>query len=827
MKIFDTSALDEKMMPLLSSQEAAWIYNGLDVCVTAEVFNELSAQLDEEPDNVKATYKTALAKMAPILEMSMRGTYINEEARQSTIRELENDLRLLDAKFQRIMVAVFGGELNWRSPTQLKNLFYGMLQLKEVKKRNAQGVFAATVNREALEYFDIYLYARPLARFILAMRDLHKQLSFLKTEIDKDQRIRTTYNIAGTNTGRLASSMSEFGTGCVRPTAEALTPNGWRPIRSLCDGELIAQWDDGEISFVPATFHWFEAKNLLQLKTEQIRLAVTGGHRVLWRGYGDDEYRTEPALKASERSRLLIPIGGTYVGGKLEVPAYLAMLLADFSLEGAVWRGAFKKERKIERFLSFGLPHSEIKGRSGYRRFSVHAHQDLPTSWGPWVLSLTPESAEALVEEAKHWDAHVRGNSFIFYTSRKEQAEWFQTLCHLTGRSTTVRTAVNSDEAYGNNSIIYSVNVKPKTEAQVLRKHWEVIEYEGRVGCPTVPSSFWLVREDGFISVTGNTNLQNVNRKLRFPFTADPEMYMVNVDLEQADGRNVGAICHNIFLEADERDIARILNLKSWQGPVGPEFASKFLDACESGDLHTSVCRMTWPELAWPDDPKDWKKFCDGLIAHGQDSYRQLAKKLGHGTNYYGTPRTMAKHAHVPTKIIEDFQDRYFGQFPVIKAWHNWTINEIATHGTLTTPFGRRRMFFGRGNDASTWRKAIAYVPQSMTGEQIDRGLLQIWRRFREVQLLNQVHDSILFQLPFRRHAELIPEVLETMKVTIELRGGRPFTVPLEAAGGWNWGYFDETNNKYGLKKWKGKEDRERPSPKSRLRDYLKTGQTS
>jgi len=535
MKVFDTSSLDEKTMLSLPYQEAAWIYNGLDVCVTAEVYNVLIKQLETEPENVRRTYNTALSKLAPIMEMSLRGTLIDEEARQVTITSLEQDLNELDKKFQRIMQEVFGAPMNWRSPVQLKNLFYGILGLKEVKKRNSQGVFAATVNREALEYFDIYLYARPLARFILAMRDIHKQLGFLKTEIDKDQRIRTTYNIAGTNTGRLASSMSEFGTG---------------------------------------------------------------------------------------------------------------------------------------------------------------------------------------------------------------------------------------------------------------------------------------------------TNLQNVNRKLRYPFTADPGMYMVNVDLEQADGRNVGAICHTLFADYDSKQIARLLELDRWNGPEGTDFASAFLNACESGDLHTSVCRMTWPELLWPEDQKKWKKFCDGLIAHGQDSYRQLAKKLGHGTNYYGTPRTMAKHAHVPTKIIEDFQSRYFAQFPAIKAWHNYTINEIQAHGTLTTLFGRRRMFFGRGNDASTWRKAIAYCPQSMTGEQIDRGLLQIWRKFPQVQLLNQVHDSILFQLPFREAEHLVPEILKTMQVTIELKGGRPFTVPLDAAGGWNWGYADD-NNKYGLKKWTGKEDRDRPSPKRRLRDYLASGQTS
>ena len=206
----------------------------------------------------------------------------------------------------------------------------------------------------------------------------------------------------------------------------------------------------------------------------------------------------------------------------------------------------------------------------------------------------------------------------------------------------------------------------------------------------------------------------------------------------------------------------------------------------------------------------------------------------------------MAKHAHVPTKIIEDFQSRYFGQFPGIKAWHNWTIEEIKQHGTLTTPVGRRRMFFGRGNDASTWRKAIAYCPQSMTGEQIDRGLLQIWRKYPQVQLLNQVHDSILFQVPFREAEELIPRVLKTMQVTLELAGGRKFLVPLDAAGGWNWGYvqfWDKADfaegrcredqigkvrdNQYGLKKWTGKEDRERPSPKRRLQDYLRSGPTS
>jgi len=487
-----------------------------------------------------------MAKLAPILEMSMRGTYIDETSRQNSIKTLEKDLTALDAKFQRLMSEVFGHEMNWRSPVQLKNLFYGELGLKEVKKRNAKGVFAATTNREALEFLSgHYLYAKPFANMILALRDIHKQLGFLKTEIDRDQRIRTSYNTCGTNTGRLSSSMSDFGTG---------------------------------------------------------------------------------------------------------------------------------------------------------------------------------------------------------------------------------------------------------------------------------------------------TNLQNVNRKLREPFSADPHMYMVNVDLEQADGRNVGAICYQTFynftaeqiydLIGEDKRVAHLVKDKKWIGPVGEEFAASYLNACESGDLHTAVCRMTWPELEWPSDESEWKDFCDGIIAHGQDSYRQLAKKLGHGTNYYGTPRTMAKHAHVPTRIIEEFQTCYFGNFPCILAWQAYVIQQVKETGCVTTLFGRRRMFFGRGNDASTHRKAIAYAPQSMTGEQIDRGLLQVWRKFPQVQLLNQVHDSILFQVPYPQKEKLIPEVLETMKVELVLKGGRKFCVPLEAAGGWNWSKAHKTNQ-YGLKAWTGKETRNRPNPKRRIKDYIKPAQTS
>ena len=520
MRLFNTSGLDDAMMRSLSDDEASWIYNGLDCCVTFEVYERLMEELRASPQNVNSTYQFALEKQAPIMEMSMRGLRVDGAAKDKSIEELSARLRFLEGRFNQLCEVVMGGTVNWRSPTQLKQLFYSSLNIKEIKKRNTQGIWAATVNEEALNKLCLHYWAQPLAKLILAMRDCGKKIGFLQTELDPDGRIRSSLNIAGTNTGRLSSSMGDFGTG---------------------------------------------------------------------------------------------------------------------------------------------------------------------------------------------------------------------------------------------------------------------------------------------------TNMQNVDTALRFPFIADPRMIMINVDLEQADARNVGAIIHETFYESH-----------------GPAAAAKFLDACESGDLHTTVCRMAWTDLPWPEDRKGWRAVADGK-AYGDLSYRDMAKKLGHGTNYYGTPPTMARHTHLATKIISSFQDRYFAAFPLIKEWHEWTIRELRTTGILTTLYGRRRHFFGRGDDQSTWRKGIAYCPQSMTGHQIDSGLLNLWRNMPEAELLMQVHDSILFQVPLRQLDRLLPKAMELLKYPYELKGGREFYVPLEAQVGWNWGKQEVnkegnvTGNLYGMMKWKGEEKR-LPPPTMRLEDYLNGG---
>ena len=472
-----------------SETERLWIYNGLDCCVTLEVFEETFPQLD---NYTAGTYELSRALQAPVLEMNMRGVLIDEEERRRTVESYRCDSERLERNLYRIIEDGLGysnfqnsGRTKaWRSNSHVAALLYDVLKLPEVRKRNDRGEMARTVNRDALEKLQLHFIAQPVISHILALRDLGKKIEVLETRIDKDGRLRTSYNIAGTSTGRFSSSLNDFGTG---------------------------------------------------------------------------------------------------------------------------------------------------------------------------------------------------------------------------------------------------------------------------------------------------RNLQNLEERLRRVVIADPGMKFANVDLEQADSRNIGALCWNVFRDP------------------------RYLDACESGDLHTTVAKMSRPDMPWTNDRK-----LDRAIAeqpyYRHHGLRHMCKMLGHGTNYMGSPFEMSKQTKIDQQTIKDFQALYFQTFPGIPKLHQWIAEQLLEWGHLITPLGRKRWFFGRRDDKDTLKQAVAYMGQSMTADEMNYATINVWRQGR-VQLLLQGHDSLLMQYPEEAENEIVPQVLEAMRVPVELEGGRKFVVPVEVQVGWNWGKI-ASDNPAGLSKW-------------------------
>ena len=179
------------------------------------------------------------------------------------------------------------------------------------------------------------------------------------------------------------------------------------------------------------------------------------------------------------------------------------------------------------------------------------------------------------------------------------------------------------------------------------------------------------------------TNLQNVTNTMRRMFCADDGWYLVSPDLEQAESY-ITAGC--VWMATGDRT---------------------YLDAIKSGDLHTRVCMMAWPELGWQGtDPKHPfnRAIADRRYPDlGGLTYRDVAKRIGHGCV---TPdhEVLTKNGWVP---ISDQPDEIMGLdqkcYPVwqnVSAWNVHPFSGDLYHfegravDQLVTP--NHRMIFAR-----------------------------------------------------------------------------------------------------------------------------------
>lgn len=270
----------------------------------------------------------------------------------------------------------------------------------------------------------------------------------------------------------------------------------------------------------------------------------------------------------------------------------------------------------------------------------------------------------------------------------------------------------------------------------------------------------------------GGTNLQNITEELRRMFVADPGKKLAYIDLSQAESRALGFVCLCLFGD------------------------NSYLDACESGDLHTYTARLVWPDMGWTGDFLLDKALAEKNF-YRHFSFRDATKRLGHGKNYYGSDWTMSQRVKIPLPLVESFTSQYFTAFPEIPRYHKHVAKQLQLSGEITTPLSTGRIFFGRLNDDSTLREAIAYVPQHMVGVLLNLALWRVWYYLgREIDILGQVHDAILIQYPEEKEQEILQKVLPLMATTLE-HAGRKMTIPSDITTGWNWAkHYDEVKAK-------------------------------
>lgn len=813
MIVIDTQDLDEKA-DKLSDSEVYWTYCALDCCVTYDVKLAIEKQLDEV---ARETYQTSLDTVPVVLEMMLGGLKVDLQKRREVLAYYEKQLAKLESRWIRLCSEGLGipadrtkrtgGRqplpINPASPKDIQYLFHTVLQIPAKKKRKkGQDEASITTDREVLEGFRSYYFAEVFVNYILAMRDAAKSIGFLKTKLDDDNRIRCSFNVAGTKTGRLNSSFSDTGTG-----------TNLQNITGKLKNIFVA--DPGEI--------------LLDIDLEQGDSRGVGAIAWNWFVESHGEDWAGRYLDACESGDLHTTVT-RMAWSTLDWPADLDPKACKKIAEQLAYRD--KSYRDLSKALGHGCLTSDhqVLTREGWVPIS-----EQPAEIMQW------EEGRASFAQVSNWIAKPYSGELQIFEGNS-----------ISARMTHDHRVPYKSDTRSPGIKVYPAAAGPQAKMP-LGDGWvggtEVVPAKliAAFMCDGYQETNWMAFH--FHKQRKKDRLIQLCQEYGYEYRIHGDKIRVRGRLPKRPGPFQFAWTAECL-----RDF--VLELRHWDGHIGKTFVSLFSKDVEALEWYQTFGRILgvggflqkpttsgFGTMMWKLQQNNRRWASGSSVTHSKEPANNVmvycptvptgfffARRDGKifvtgNSNYLGQPATMAQHAKLPVSTIVDFQKSYFGAFQCITAWQKETIRQLTETRCLITPFGRRRWFWDDPNAQTTKNAAIAYSPQSTTGEFINRGAIRL-QRYRNhhnlpIRFLLQVHDSLVLSVKFRRLEELLPIILRELKVILPLKKGREFTIPHGVKVGWNYGPYDAHDNPYGLRKWTGHEDRTPPKQLSTFQAVL------
>ena len=169
-----------------------------------------------------------------------------------------------------------------------------------------------------------------------------------------------------------------------------------------------------------------------------------------------------------------------------------------------------------------------------------------------------------------------------------------------------------------------------------------------------------------------------------------------------------------------------------------------------------------------------------------------------HAANYRMAPKRLAVELGLKVSQAKSLLTRYFQLYPEIPLWHNTIKERIRTLGFLETPapFNRRRLFYTAWAEllntgaisTESWNSACSWIPQSAVADIVNWGLLRLKKQLGDTLWVHKHdHDSYLVSVPWNQAAEIIPQALATLRITMLIHN-RPLLMEPEISVGYNYG---------------------------------------
>ncbi|MGI9599054.1 MAG: DNA polymerase I [Acidimicrobiales bacterium] len=162
---------------------------------------------------------------------------------------------------------------------------------------------------------------------------------------------------------------------------------------------------------------------------------------------------------------------------------------------------------------------------------------------------------------------------------------------------------------------------------------------------------------------------------------------------------------------------------------------------------------------------------------------RSKAKMVSYGLAYGMESYGLGQRLGIPTKEAQVILDAYFENFPAVKNYMETTVTEARNRGYTETLFGRRRsipelMSDNRNLRQAGERQAMNAGIQGLAADIFKVALVRLDGSMSErnvaSQLVLQVHDEVILEVPDDEADEMTKLVMDEMNGAFELR------VPLE-----------------------------------------------
>ena len=399
------------------------------------------------------------------------------------------------------------------------------------------------------EFADKFAWVKAMREHRKANKHL-KTIQAMLTRTRPNGRMGYDLKYFGATTGRDSGS---GGWNCMTGDHEVLTPDGCVAIETWNPKHPIMQFnEDATLEFCEAEkVELYHRGQLIEIDGPRVRGLFTPNHRIVYHRRG--KIFEIPAETLLTKDQNHIPTAGGFIHAKSSLTDNELCLLVALAADGHVTpKGqitfGFRKQRKIERLNEIlgTIPfHSKVRP-DGVTTFTItkcDVPQWLTKGISDWVMTLSPDQAEVVIEELSKWDGekNPRSGQVTFFTAKQEEALWAATLGHLHNIACSTNYYARTDGMKGRYIVYFTrgrtTRVRNGSGTISVRPQ----PYQGKVYCAKVPSGAFLIRYRDRIHVTGNC--QNLPRDvvsgvdIRSLIEAPAGKMLVVCDLSQIEAR--------------------------------------------------------------------------------------------------------------------------------------------------------------------------------------------------------------------------------------------------------------------------------------------------